>query len=413
MTYKNWITTIAVVLISIPKLFSQTENIDSLFKAAQTLAFSSQYNASIALCKKILATTPNYQDVQVLLGRVYYWNNLTDSAIVTLTQSINANPYADAFIALSDIQRFTSKPSEALTTIQKGLSFFPANEDLQIRKVKALIDLKADSLAFSFADSVVQINGNNELRQLLENMKRVKSKNILTVSYDFDYFDKQYTEPWHLVSVGYGRRTKHLGVLTLRANLANRFNSNGTQIELDAYPTLGKKMYLYLNGGYSESYIFPYYRAGVSIYKNFKHAFEAELGLRVLYFKQSTVLYLGSIGKYYRNFWFSFRPTIIGPTNVNNWGQSYALITRYYLKTTFDHLTLTLGYGLSADDRSRETLLQNADLKSYKINLAFQKLIKGNHILSVSAGLVNMEYFQGVKSIGNNYYTGLIYQKLF
>lgn len=416
MKYKNWFITIAVVLLGISRLFSQIQNVDSVFKVAQSLAFSKQYNESITLCKQILATTPKYQDAQVLLGRVYFWNNNTDSAIVTLNQCINSNPYTDAFIALSDIQRFTNKPSEALITAQKGLSFSPTNEELQIRKVKALIDLKVYSSAFSFADSVVQINNNNELRQLIENIKFLKSKNILTVSYDFDYFDKQFTEPWHLVSVGYSRRTKDLGIVTLRANIANRYNTNGTQIEMDAYPRLGKKMYLYLNGGYSESYIFPYYRAGASVYRNFKRAFEGELGVRFLHFTQSTqttVLYVGSIGKYYRKFWFSFRPTFIAPTSVNNWGQSYALITRYYLKTTFDYVTLTLGYGLSADDRSRETLLQNADLKSYKVNLAFQKLMKGNHILSVSAGLVNMEYFQGVKSIGNNYYAGLIYQKLF
>ncbi|MES2592462.1 MAG: YaiO family outer membrane beta-barrel protein [Bacteroidota bacterium] len=413
MKYKNWLIAFAIVLLTIPKFFSQTENVDSLFQEARSLAFASQYAKSIALCKKILTTAPNYQDAQVLMGRAYFWNNNPDSAIFILNQTLNSAHYADAYVALSDIQRFTSKPSEALTTAESGLSFFSDNEDLQIRKVKALIDLKADSSAFSFADSIVHINGNPELRQLLEKMKRLKSKNVITVSYDFDYFDKQFTEPWHLISVGYGRRTRHLGMLTLRANLANRYNSNGSQIEMDAYPTFGKKMYAYLNAGYSDDFTFPNYRAGLSVYRNFKHAFEGELGVRFLYFSKTTILYVGSIGKYQGNFWFSFRPTFIASSNGNEFSQSYSLITRYYLKTAFDYVTLTLGYGLSPDDRSRETLLQNADFKSYKANLAVQKLIKGNNILSVSAGIVNLEYFQGIKSIGNNYYTGLIYQKMF
>lgn len=396
------------------KIFSQVNNVDSTFQVARTIAFSSKYIESIALCKKILGNSPKYQDVQVLLGRVYFWNNQTDSAKLILSESIKSNPYQDAYIALSDIERWTSLPIEALKTSEEGLQIFPDSKELFIRKIKALSDLTNYQKAYNLTDSALSINNNNpELRQLAESMKTKMSKNIFTVSYDFDYFDKQFSDPWHLVSISYGRQTKYLGRVIARINLANRFASNGSQVEMDAYPSLGKKMYAYLNAGYSQDYIFPTYRSGVSIYRNFPHAFEGELGVRVLYFSKPTILYVGSIGKYKGNFWFSLRPTFIASDNGNRFSQSYSFISRYYLKSSFDYLTLTVGYGLSPDNRSTETLLQNPDLKSFRFNFAAQKLIKGTNIFSFSAGIIRGEYIQGSRDIGDDISLGISYQKIF
>ncbi len=398
----------------IQEISSQVENVDSAFQTARTLAFSSKYNESISLCKKILAKSPKYQDVQVLLGRVYFWNNQTDSAVFIFSESIKSKPYEDAYIALSDIKRWTNKPAEAQKISEEGLFYFPASTELFVRKIKALIDLNNYEKSYQIADSLLTKNNSSpELRQLAESAKRKMSKNLFAVSYDYDYFDKQFKDPWHLVSVSYGRLTKYLGRVTARVNLADRFASAGSQVEMDAYPSLGKKMYAYINAGYSSDYIFPTYRSGVSVYRNFTQAFEGELGVRVLYFSKAAILYVGSIGKYYGRFWFSLRPTFIAAENGNRFSQSYSMITRYYLKTSFDYLTFTAGYGLSPDDRSRESLLQNPDLKSFRITLAAQKLIKGTNIVSLSGGIVRGEYIQGSRNIGDDIFCGVSYQKMF
>ncbi len=412
--YFKIITLFILSLTGSSKIFSQVKNVDSAFHEARALAFSSKHNESKALCKKILEKSPKYQDVQVLLGRVYFWNDQTDSAIFILSESIQLNPYEDAYIALSDILRWTDKPLEALKTSQDGLHFFSTSEELFVRKIKALNDLEKYSEAYALADSLVSNKAKTtELRQLTESIKVKMSKNIFTFSYDYDYFDKQFKDPWHLFSLGYGRQTKYLGRVTARVNIANRFKSTGSQLEMDAYPSLGKRMYAYINAGYSPDYIFPEYRSGISIYRNFPRSFEGELGLRILYFSKATILYVGSIGKYKGNFWFSFRPTFIASNNGNRFSQSYALITRYYLKTSNDYITLTIGSGLSPDDRTRETLLQNPDLKSMKMNLAFQKIFKGNNLFSASAGIIQSDYIQGTKYKGINITSGVMYQKMF
>ncbi|MES2396208.1 MAG: YaiO family outer membrane beta-barrel protein [Bacteroidota bacterium] len=417
LEYKSTYIKIIILFLSvagISKTFSQIENVDSSFQVARTLAFSSKYDESILLCKKILEKSPEYQDVQVLLGRVYFWNNQPDSAILVLSESINSNPYQDAYIALSDIQRWNSKLLDALKTSEDGLQFFPSSEELLIRKIKALNELGDYEEAYPIIDSLIAKNKkNSELRQLAESIKMKMSKNIFSISYDYDYFDKQFKDPWHLFSLGYSRQTKHLGRLTTKVNFGNRFGSNGTQIEMEAYPTLGKKMYAYVNAGYSSNYIFPNYRTGISLYRNFPNAFEGELGFRVLYFSKATILYVGSIGKYKGNFWFSLRPTFIASENGDRFSQSYSFITRYYGKSTYDFITLTLGYGLSPDDRARESLLQNVNMKNYSLKLSVQKIVKENNILSLTTGIVTGEYFESGKEIGNNIFFGINYQKIF
>lgn len=420
--YKSIYIKIIILFLSIAgisKTFSQIENVDSLFQVARTLAFSSNYPESKLLCKKILEKNPNYQDVQVLLGRVYFWNKQTDSALIILSKSIRLNPYEDAYIALSDIQRWSGNLLDALKTSEDGLLFFPSSEELFIRKIKTLAELEDYNEAYPIIDSLIGKNKKrSELRQLAESIKMKMSKNIFSVGYDYDYFDKQFKDPWHNISTSYGRQTKYLGRFITRANLGNRFASNGYQIEIDAYPVLGKKMYAYINAGYSPSIIFPTYRSGISVYRNFPRAFEGELGLRVLYYSKATILYVGSIGKYKGNFWFSARQTLISFENGNRIFPSYSFITRYYGKTTYDYVTLTLGYGLSPDDRVREVLLEHVTVKNYSMKLSVQKLFRGNNVFSINAGIVNGEYIQGDyfqagKKTGNNIFAGINYQKIF
>ncbi|HRG52216.1 MAG TPA: YaiO family outer membrane beta-barrel protein [Bacteroidia bacterium] len=418
MKYRNFISRY-IILTSLcfciaKQLSAQVGDVDSAFQQARTLAFSSRYTESISLCKKILEKSPNYQDVRVLLGRVYFWNNQKDSAISTLSNTIKIKPYEDAYIAYADILRWADLPLQSMQITEEGLSHFPNSEDLLLRKIKALDDLKEYKKAYHLADSLLsKKNTDADLRQLTETIKNKMAKNTINISYDYDYFDKQFPDPWHLVSFSYGRQTTYLGRVTARVNLANRFAANGSQLEMDAYPSLGKKMYAYLNAGYANNTLFPNYRFGVSVYRNFPHAFEGEVGIRVLYFSKATILYVGSIGKYAGDFWFSLRPTFIASENGNRFSQSYSFITRYYYKTAFDYLTLTVGYGLAPDDRSRETLLQNPDLKRARIQLAVQKLIKRTHIVSLSGGISRGEYIQGDRNIGNNIFAGVSYQKMF
>jgi YaiO family outer membrane protein len=397
---------------------TDTLNVDNAFFRARALAFDGKREEAKALCRRILARSPAYSDVEVLLGRIYVWSDQYDSARYVLKRVIDRKPYEDAFLALSDLERWNDRPRVALQVANEGLRSFPASEDLLLRKARAVDDTGGTKAAYLMVDSMLRRSpSNTEARTYAESIKNRSYKNKVLVGYTFDHFDKRFANDWHLYTLAYTRRTRILGSVTGRVNYANRFNTTGYQGEIDMYPSLGKKMYAYLNFGYSEAPMFPKQRFGASVYRSLPRSFEAELGVRYLGFTTPTVIYTGSIGKYYRSFWFSLRPFFIrsnfSSSPFRQFSQSYLLVTRYYFGSADDFLSLTLGTGVSPDDRSKQALLESPSLRSRRIYLEYQKKIAKKYIVAVGAGVLNEEFVQGTLQRGNDYNFTFSLERLF
>ena len=71
-------------------------------------------------------------------------------------------------------------------------------------------------------------------------------KNTVAIYYNYHHFDKQFPDDWHIGSVEYKRQTP-VGAVLGRINYANRLGKNGFQYEIDAYPRISQKIYLYTN----------------------------------------------------------------------------------------------------------------------------------------------------------------------
>ena len=165
-------------------------------------------------------------------------------------------------------------------------------------------------------------------------------------------------------------------------------------------------MYSYFNVGFSNASFFPDYRLGFSLYRNLPKSFEAEVGIRYLKFNSPTIIYTGSIGKYYSNFWFSLRPYLI-PGN-EGLSRSLSLITRYYLKGGSDnYLTLTVGSGISPDQFTRNINLEAPNVSSQNIRLGFQHLFLKRYIFSTGVGYRNDEFRKGSFRENYNFNTSL------
>lgn len=236
-----------------------------------------------------------------------------------------------------------------------------------------------------------------------------KTTNTIGIKYDFIYFDKGGNKPWHLLSLEYTRLIKKIPFIA-RLNYANRFSKSGLQLEAEAYPAISKKVYAYVNAGYSkDSLLFPKYRAGFSLYVSLPAAFEAEGGFRLLYFNSPTWIYTAAIGKYYKNYWFNFS-TFLTPGNSNIL-QSYFLKTRYYLDDQ-DFIMLTLGTGISPDDRNNNIQLNtNNKLGSKKAELSLRSTIKKVNVILISTSWMNEEY--QLKKYTNQYNISIGLQRIF
>src|SRR5438552_191419 len=74
--------------------------------------------------------------------------------------------------------------------------------------------------------------------------------NVLSVKYDLSFFNKNAGMASHLVSLEYQHHAKKFTLIP-RINYANRFSKSGVQFETDIYPVITKKIYAYINAGYS------------------------------------------------------------------------------------------------------------------------------------------------------------------
>ncbi|MEP7109075.1 MAG: YaiO family outer membrane beta-barrel protein [Ferruginibacter sp.] len=400
-------------LLLLAKLPAQTISSDEYFQMARKAAFENDnYPAAIRLSRQALQQSPGYTDIQLFLGRVYYWSGYSDSSMSILKAALESKPaYEDASVAVADVEYFSEHYSSALYYVERGLVHNPSSKELMMRKAKCLTALFRYKEAWSITDSLLQTDPkNNALRLLAARIKDNSSKNKIGISYDYTGFDKQFSNPWHILSLDYSRQAK-AGSFAARLNYANRHTKNGSQVELDAYPRISKTFYAYTNIGYSNDMpTFPKFRAGFSLYANLPGSFEADAGFRYLNFDNDTWIYTLALGKYYKNFWFNGR-TYLTPSN-SRISQSYSLTTRYYGKGADNYFSLSIGQGISPDDRSLAIQLNNAyKLRTKRIAAAYRFSVRRFNIISFSSSFENVEYLPKTK--GNQLNISVGFQRRF
>lgn len=382
------------LLMTTQQLAAQTPSSDELLAQARQAAFEQKnYELAITRCRQALAQSPGYTDIRVFMGRVFYWNDQPDSARLTLQQAVTQAPdHEDASVAAASIAYFMDDYARALDYCNRGLQYHPSSNELRLLKAKILIAQKQYRAALTLTDSLLQQEPPvTEARVLANRIRDYRSQNRVGISYDYTHFAKQFDQAWHLASIDYSRQTP-LGSVTARINYGNRFGESGGQVELDAYPRIAKNVYAYVNLGYSpDRPIFPQFRSGFSLYVNLPRSFEADAGFRYLHFSNDTWIYTGSLGKYYKNWWFNLRAYITPASSRIS--QSYSATARYYFDGADDYLSVSVGSGVSPDDRSQAVLLNsNYKLVTRRASAAYYFSYRKRNLFSLGLGWANVEY---------------------
>lgn len=157
------------------------------------------------------------------------------------------------------------------------------------------------------------------------------------------------TDPWHLASVALWRRSS-AGTFIARVNYANRFATDGVQVEADAYPRLSDRVYLYFNAGYSGATVFPEWRFGAEAFTALPGAWEASAGVRQLRFHGAPVTMLtGAVGKYVGNYWVSLRPYV--RTHDGTTSATTTMQARRYFEDGDHWMGASVTYGGSPTER--------------------------------------------------------------
>ncbi len=375
-------------------------NLDDLFFQAQDLAFEQEGSAARELCRQILEINPDYHDASILMARTLAWEQRYDEASEILEEVIEKSPSnRSALMAMTDVQAWAGNFREAIDYLDKVIVSDPNNPDLLFRKAQMLHELGEYQPTVILLHQILDIDPTHrDAKDLLSTIEVGRLKNFVSVGYRGDYFEM--ANSWHLFYAEYGRRTNTFGTVISRVNVADRFGNTGLQFEVDAYPSLGPGTYMYLNAGYSPyDKLFPTFRAGLEVFQKLPSAWEASAGFRLLNFTENDLLILtGSISKYYRQYYFSFRPFFTFASNTPS-SQSYFFTVRRYFSSPDHHLSITAGTGFSADD---DALIgaEVYNLESNKVMLWYQQKATPQLIIRAGAGY---QYYKG--GVWGNKYT--------
>ncbi len=310
-------------------------NPDESFYKAQDLAFQGKRSIARDTLKHILTKYPNYSDVRNLLASTYSWDGKYNEArrhFNRVTSKDRKNK--DAWVAAIMNEIYAKEYNIALGLANKALGFIEKDTALSLLREKVLSNIQGD---FEKRKSVIP-------KKPIENKEY---KNRIGISTSYDIFDIAY-DPMIYSSMEYRRETK-IGSFIPRINYSNRFDTQGTQFEIDAYPKLTKKLYAFTSYAYSNSPIYPNHNARAELYANLPKGIEVSVGLRLMDFNNTKAnIITGSAGLYKGNYYLSLRPYITHTKNKPV-GVSGTLLGRNYLKDDQNYLGVLLGYGFSPE----------------------------------------------------------------
>ncbi|MCL6259642.1 YaiO family outer membrane beta-barrel protein [Aquiflexum sp. TKW24L] len=358
--------------MSIRVLAQETFDPDQLYQDARKLILEGKRDEGRLILSKVLTKYPGYGDVLILMGRSYAWDGKYDSAAIYFEKALIASPnYEDAYVAYIDDLFWSENYDRADSVIKMGLDKV-GNQSMPLKyRSSRLYYYKEDyKTALKIANEVFAKAPKTEgLLGYIETLRRQTRINAVGATYDYDYFYGDLS-PWNTYSV-YGRtHTDLTGSLIARVTHSERFDGRGTQAELDAFPSLGKNKYGYLNVGYSGASFFPKFRFGTSIFWNLPKAYELEAGYRYLQFSDVTHIITGSVGKYISNWWLNLRLNFIPGKEGSSTSANFQ--TRYYFSGPEDFISVQVSTGVSPDEETRD--FQSQLLNSYRARIGYQHL---------------------------------------
>lgn len=324
-----------------------------------------------------------YTDEGMVLGRQYLERKQTDSALAVYRQLLAVRPdNTEALGKVAGCYAELNKPDSVLLYAGRGLQQQPGNIALLREKAVALEKkgLYTEALAAA-GEWKKQEPGNKRLDDYLITLKGKTWRNQLGVLHLQSFYDNG-TRTALVSSLQYLRRFRK-GVVLGRINYGNRQSGEALQLETEMYYNHSTGYYSWGWLGWSNSVVFPRYRASYSLFHNFRGGWEGELGFRYLRADTiNTYTPVISAGKYIGNYWGNLRGYYT--RDMNKWYQSYVFTNRFYLNDEKDFLAVLLGVGTSPDDRSRNFQLnQLLGVTTTSVTAGYQKCFRYKTTVSV------------------------------
>ncbi len=127
---------------------------DNCYRKARDLALQNNSKNALLLCKYILANVPGHVDTEILMARIYGWQQHFDKASAILEQTIEKYPsYASVYAALLDVYYWSNNDAKALE-----IAALAEKNNIQEKSVQEKIGR---------AKNIIKRNQNNEAVSVL------------------------------------------------------------------------------------------------------------------------------------------------------------------------------------------------------------------------------------------------------
>lgn len=282
---------------------------------------------------KLIAKYPTNVDVAIFGAQLKAFDNEFPESLARLQKLIDEHPkHYDVIAVYIDVLRWNNENIKSIQYCDTLLKYYPKNEEIFIKKGKALEIIQKNEDAKTIYKEVLATNPTQEDALIaIKRLNKVSYKNHFGIFYANTSF-KESMRPWHMGGFEWMRKKK---IFPLRAQLtmATRYDEFASQLELEAYPKLNKKMSLHVGVGFSNNdIIFPNWRSTLDIYRTLPNKFEAAIGFRTLKYPNGiNMIYASYLGKYYKNYWILYRGYYYTPPNESKMYFSHtAQVRRYY-----------------------------------------------------------------------------------
>ncbi|WP_281543228.1 sulfatase-like hydrolase/transferase [Maribacter aestuarii] len=112
------------------------QNFDEAYGTARRLALDNDWSRSLLLCKYILSEIPRHADTEILMGRLYAWQENYEKSISILEKVVQKYPdYEDGYCALLDAYYWADK-DENVFWIKESVAKHKLTQDLLTEKIE-------------------------------------------------------------------------------------------------------------------------------------------------------------------------------------------------------------------------------------------------------------------------------------
>jgi YaiO family outer membrane protein len=284
-------------------------------------------------------------DARTMYGIILSWERQFDRARQELQGVIANNPRnLDARLALVRVELWSGRVREAERLANESLGTFPGNSELMALRNQARTNLQ---------------------------------RSQVSVGSNYDDYEEAWKEAFVELKAG-----TRMGTILGRVSHAQRFGRDDDQLEVEAYPRVGRRGYAFLSAGWApDAILYPETRLGAEIYRSFAKGFEASIGARRLDFANAgaTNVYTASLSKYIRDW-------LVGARIYDSEADTAVqVMARRYFGARGEYIGLRFGRGSTRDDVRSAVDLQSLEVREVALETLFT--VTPRSVINLRGGL--------------------------